>query len=247
MIRAAPAALELYAERTGCGTILQAPKFDVLILNRAFGIGIEPPSSEREIRRTVRRFLDAGTRNFGIQLSPESQPALVVDWVRSCGLQLRDAWAKVYRAAGPAVAADTDLRIDVATEPQAEFFGGLACQGFGMPAVLSPLMSAAVGRPGWRHYIAWSGDETAAVAALFMHGDVGWLGVAATLPPYRRRGAQSALMARRLRDGAASGCRWFVTETSQDRPEKPNSSYRNMKRAGFVDAYHRPNYMLPTV
>lgn len=50
MIRAAPAALELCAERTGDGTILQAPKFDVLILNRAFGIGIESPWSEIEVR-----------------------------------------------------------------------------------------------------------------------------------------------------------------------------------------------------
>jgi len=106
-------------------------------------------------------------------------------------------------------------------------------------------MCATVGRPGWRHYMAWDGDTPAAVAALHVHGQVGWLGVAATLPAMRRRGAQGALMARRIRDGAALGCRWFVTETGQDRPDKPNPSFHNMMRTGFAVAYHRPNFMLP--
>ena len=106
-------------------------------------------------------------------------------------------------------------------------------------------MAETVGRPGWHHYIAWSGGEPGAVAALFVRDSAGWLGVAATLPAFRRRGAQGALMARRVRDAAALGCRWLVTETGQETPEQLNPSYRNMKRAGFADAYHRPNYMLP--
>jgi hypothetical protein len=50
-------------------------------------------------------------------------------------------------------------------------------------------------------------------------------------------------MARRLVDGAEEGCRWFVTETGEDLPERPNSSFRNMVRAGFQIAYKRPNFM----
>jgi hypothetical protein len=34
-----------------------------------------------------------------------------------------------------------------------------------------------------------------------------------------------------------------VTETAQDRRDKPNASFRNMVRAGFIVAYHRPNFM----
>ena len=44
-------------------------------------------------------------------------------------------------------------------------------------------------------------------------------------------------MARRLCDGARLGCEWFVTETGQDRPDKPNPSFHNMLRTGFKVAY----------
>ena len=79
--------------------------------------------------------------------------------------------------------------------------------------------------------------------ALFVKGDVGWLGIASTLPAYRPRGAQGALMARRIRDGADLGCRWLVTETGEDTPHHPNPSYHNMLRTGFSLAYRRPNYI----
>ena len=245
MFSAAPAALGLHARVTPSCTVLQAPGFDVLLLNRVLRVGVDAPLSEREIRHTIERFQKAGTKNFGIQLSPASQPAEIREWLTACGLQIRDAWTKVYRDAESDVVIATDLRIERARERDAELFGTLACQGFGMPAVLRPLMAATVGRPGWHHYIAWSGGEPGAVAALFVRDSAGWLGVAATLPAFRRRGAQGALMARRVRDAAALGCRWVVTETGQETPEQLNPSYRNMKRAGFADAYHRPNYMLP--
>jgi hypothetical protein len=51
-------------------------------------------------------------------------------------------------------------------------------------------------------------------------------------------------MARRIKDGLGQGCKLFVTETSQDRPENPNPSFHNMVRTGFVVAYNRPNYMI---
>ena len=106
-------------------------------------------------------------------------------------------------------------------------------------------MAATIGRTGWHHYMAWDESAPAAVGALFVRDRVGWLGVAATLPVYRRRGAQGAIMTRRLVDGAELGCEWFVTETGKDSPDKPNPSFHNMMHTAFVVAYDRPNYMPP--
>ena len=47
----------------------------------------------------------------------------------------------------------------------------------------------------------------------------------------------------RLRDAAALGCRWAVTETGRDTAEQSNASYRNMRRAGFDLAYLRRDYV----
>jgi GNAT superfamily N-acetyltransferase len=92
---------------------------------------------------------------------------------------------------------------------------------------------------------AWDGETAVAGAALYVLGDAGWLGAASTLPSARGRGAQGALMARRIEDGRAFGCRWFVTETGEETAAHPNPSLRNMMRAGFRVAYHRENFMPP--
>jgi hypothetical protein len=63
-----------------------------------------------------------------------------------------------------------------------------------------------------------------------------------TVPAHRRRGAQGSLLARRLEDGIELGCRWFVTETGAEDPDRPNASLRNMLRVGFEVAYLRRNY-----
>ena len=87
------------------------------------------------------------------------------------------------------------------------------------------------------------GDDLAAVANLFVHGDVATLSGAATLPEFRRRGAQSALMAARIREGAARGCTWLSTETWPESPGNPNPSQHNMRQLGLTELYVRQNWV----
>ena len=70
-----------------------------------------------------------------------------------------------------------------------------------------------------------------------------FLGMGSTLPEHRRKGAQGALMARRIRDAAKLGCEWVCTETGEDTPQRPNPSYHNMIRTGFEFAYLRPTWV----
>ena len=58
------------------------------------------------------------------------------------------------------------------------------------------------------------------------------------------RGAQSALIARRIRDAAAAGCDCLMVETAQEREDYPVPSYHNLLKFGFQVAYMRPNYIL---
>jgi hypothetical protein len=137
----------------------------------------------------------------------------------------------------------TDLEIATVSARDSARFGEVACAGFGIPASAAPALASIVGRPGWFPLLAWDGARPVACAALFVQERIGWLGIAATLPAARRRGAQSALLARRLELGAAAGCRTFTVETAPDTPEKPNPSFHNVVRAGFAVAYERPNYV----
>jgi hypothetical protein len=234
LLRAAPAAWRCSAEQTPAGWCLFAPTLDVLLFNRLIGCGLEAPAPRAELRAALARYRAAGLTHFGVQLCPAARPP---------GLAPRDNWSKVYRAAGDAPAVATDLSIEAIDQRHGASFAAITCTAFGMPRQLEPWIASTIGRPGWHHYLALDGADPVATGALFVYGDIGWLGIAGTLPSARRRGAQGALMVRRLKDGQRLGCRWFVTETGQETPERPNPSFHNMLRVGFTVAYHRPNYL----
>jgi N-acetylglutamate synthase-like GNAT family acetyltransferase len=67
---------------------------------------------------------------------------------------------------------------------------------------------------------------------LYDHGGVAELGGASTLAAFRRRGVQSALVARRLADAYALGCDSAMVVTAPGA-----TSQRNLQRLGFVVAY----------
>jgi hypothetical protein len=243
LAEAAPRALGLAAVRTAACTALFAPGSDLLLFNRALGLGLGTPVDESTIRGLVDSYRARVVRRFALQVSPHARPPELVGWMRAAGLVAGDAWIKATRPAGPAAAPPTELRIDLVSSAQAQRFGEVACAGFGLPSGLASALAALVGRAGWHPILAWSGETPVASAALFVHDAVGWLGIAATLPGSRRLGAQGALLARRLEEGARLGCGQFVSETGDDRPERPNASWRNLERAGFALAYRRTNFV----
>ena len=242
-LRVAPPEWRCSAERTELGWCLFAPTLDFVLFNRIVGCGLGSPATRSGLHDALARYRAAGLRRFGVQLAPAGEPAELSQWLAEEGLTKGDNWAKVYRGNGVVTEVQTDLRIEPASKRDANAVGTIASDAFAMPVQLAPWIASLVGRPNWYHYLAWDGSTPVAVAALFVHGEVGWLGIAGTLATARRRGAQSALMARRISDGISLGCRWFVTETGEDLPTKPNPSFHNMLRAGFKVAYQRPNYL----
>jgi ribosomal protein S18 acetylase RimI-like enzyme len=77
-------------------------------------------------------------------------------------------------------------------------------------------------------------DAAAGGGALRIDGDIAQLCGASTLPRFRRRGIQTALLRRRLADARAQGC-VLATVTTQ-----PGSkSNHNAQRQGFELLYPR--------
>jgi hypothetical protein len=153
---------------------------------------------------------------------------------------------KVYCRAGAtrALTADPLLSVKEIGPDDAQTFEDIVATPLGVPEGLGPHMRSTVGLPGWRFYLVYDGDRPIAGAALYVRGRMAWCGLGATIESDRRRGAQSALFARRLYDAAKDGCEWVTAETLAETADQPNQSYRNMSRAGFVSLYDRPNYLL---
>jgi GNAT superfamily N-acetyltransferase len=96
--------------------------------------------------------------------------------------------------------------------------------------------------PCFHPFAAWDGDEIVATANLFIHGEIGSLNTAATLPSHRNRGAQSALIAARAKEAANAGCRWLCAETGRPADGEINPSLNNLASAGLRPLYYRQNW-----
>jgi hypothetical protein len=81
---------------------------------------------------------------------------------------------------------------------------------------------------------------------MFARGDTAWLGIGGTLTTHRRCRVRDAIMAKHIRDAAASRCDWVMTETDEDAPMRPNSSFHNMTRTGFLLAQQQRNNVFKT-
>jgi hypothetical protein len=228
-------------ETVGAAKALILKQLPILLFNRVIGLGIAQPATEQDVDQICNLYGGLGLRT-GVQLAPTAQPPQLGEWLEKLGVNRTDTWGKLYRGTEPAAPVDTALRVEQIGEERAEEFGKIVAAAFRMPEPIDRWIAASIGRAGWHHYMALDGEKGVGVAALFVKDGVGSLGIAGTLPESRGKGAQSALIARRINDSIASGCRWLVVEADVDTPERPNPSYRNLLRFGFKLAYERQNY-----
>jgi GNAT superfamily N-acetyltransferase len=86
---------------------------------------------------------------------------------------------------------------------------------------------------GWRCYVADIDGRAVAYGALHIASNgVGVCAAAATLPQYRGRGCQTALLTRRIQEAGQSGCELMAIQASPG-----SGSQRNMQRLGLQLAW----------
>jgi GNAT superfamily N-acetyltransferase len=167
--------------------------------------------------------------------------------LRERGYMLGYAWMKFVRDAAPSAEPDPSgvEVVELGGDPgDGALLGRIVSAGFGLPSWMGELFEGVCGADGWRCYAALLDGEPVAAATLRVDGAVAECGAAATLDAARGRGCQTALLRRRIRDAAAVGCRTLFVETGVRTDERPSASYRNILRAGFREAYARPNWVV---
>ena len=108
---------------------------------------------------------------------------------------------------------------------------------------LADMLTAGVACPNFRPFAAWDGDEIVATANLYINGAMASLNTTSTLASHRNRGAQSALIAARVKEAAAAGCRWLCAEVGRPENGEKNQSSNNLIRAGLRPLYDRRNWI----
>jgi GNAT superfamily N-acetyltransferase len=248
MYDAAPVAFRdavgLRQTRVGAALALSAAKIPDTQFNRAFGFGADSPSSPEELDAAIDDMRTFAGPRWWLQPSPLVRE--LAGWIEARGFKKAPRpWAKMARRAAPPAKAETQYVIEEIGAGDSDAFASIICAGFGAPPAMAVWFKSLIGRTSWRFYLARDGQNPVAGAAMWSDGDAAWLGIAATDPAARNRGAQGALMARRIDDAIAARCRVIVTETGQKQSGAPNPSYDNMIRHGFSVVHLRDNYAPP--
>ncbi|WP_099520262.1 GNAT family N-acetyltransferase [Paenibacillus sp. BIHB 4019] len=127
------------------------------------------------------------------------------------------------------------------SEHEVELYAELHALGSGLPISgknhIADNNRMLFSREGWQFYAAEIDHIAVGVGVVHIHEQIASLTFAATLPEYRMRGVQAALIAARLRAAAQAGCSLIVGQAAYC-----SSSQRNMERAGMRLCYTRSTW-----
>lgn len=211
-------------------------------LNRITGYGMKGPVSCEELAVAEDLFKKNGVAEMGVNVCPLADPSafqalasrgfVVENFINSYTRHLTDEDLKEVDLAGVEI-------IRVPAERASEFpqwsVGGYK-DGGRLELLLDTLARIAVLREDTSIYFAVVDGKVAASAGMALidtsKGGVAHLYIDSTLPEYRGRGLQIALLKTRLADARKAG---YDLGSVQARPG--NGSCRNIERAGFSLAY----------
>jgi hypothetical protein len=230
------------------GPVLAASCADLVsvpMLNLVLGAGERGGTSDGHLAAAI-DWIEREDVEYYVPLSPGLPEAEVAEtWLSSNGFSRGYSWMKFVRTPGDAHELrepNNDVVVREIGADEGDVFGFIVQQGFGLPDWATCL---AAGFPSDEHarcYLAEVGGEPVACGATHIVDGVAEFGLAATLEAARGKGCQQALLARRIADADAMGCTLSFVETGERTTDRPSASYRNILRAGFSEAYLRPNW-----
>jgi GNAT superfamily N-acetyltransferase len=241
--------LGIAAAEIAGGVVLAVREDPSQYWSRAYCLGLDEPVTDAVVGQVIDFYLDNGNKMAVLGIAPSALPA---DWAEICarrGLVEGSSWHKLVRDVdGELPIAESSLRIAPVPVEDGLVWSRTSLRGFGMPEELAPMLSNALAEPGVTTFGAYDDAELVGAGTLnvvdVLGGQrVGQLAAGFTLSDHQGRGAQSALIAWRMRAAAQAGCGLLVAETGDELPGEHNTSLHNLLRSGFRVLYKRSNWI----
>jgi len=220
------------------------------MVNGSFGLGMNGPVEREEVAALIAFFEERGAP-ARIDVCPYTDSSLL-RWLAGYGFVATAFETVLYQTFEVAeavqdaasIADEGPVRVALATtDEERELWASLEARGFTDDAAdeAGMMLARAIAlRSDVLHFIGCVGDEPAGTGMLFMRDGLAMFNGDSTLPAWRGRGVQTALLAHRIRYAREAGCDLGVIEAS------PGSiSERNQQRAGFAVAYTRVSLEKP--
>jgi len=209
-------------------------------LTQTFGLGLFAPPSEAELTAIEEFFAKRGAEVLH-EVSPLAGPA-VLALLPSRGYVPIEQTTVMHRSLGPdmlpAIDHERAVRTRIVGPMELEAWADVSARGWGESPELAAFMrdfgTVTARSRGVTCFAAEIDGRTVGTGAMAMHGSVALLAGASTVPEYRGRGAQLALLATRLRHAADHGCDLAMMGAAPG-----STSQTNAERQGFRIAYTR--------
>jgi len=208
-------------------------------ITQTFGLGLFDGASEADVARIEDFFNERGAPAHH-EVSPVAGLPIVT-LLTGRGYEPFEFTSVLYRPIGERnldAPANPSLRVRAVVEGETELWARTAAEGWretaGAGDVMLTMGRVFAATSGSRLYVAELDGRAVAAAAMHLHEGVALMAGASTIPAARGRGAQLALLERRLGDAFADGCDIAMMGAL------PGSiSQRNAERHGFRIAYTR--------
>lgn len=136
----------------------------------------------------------------------------------------------------PMVKGGSATQIEEISLENFDLFGEIYTKGFGMPVAFKDFVTAnnrvLAESDNWTFYLARVDGEPAGIAVLFRNNGVATLAASATVPDYRNKGVQTALIQKRIQTAIDEDCQYIIGQAAFG-----SVSQKNMERAGLKVAY----------
>ena len=212
-------------------------------VTQSFGLGVFAAPTPADMDALEQFFTTRGAEVHH-EVSPLADPA-TLPLLTSRGYRPIELTSVMHQPMGPRGAASTatDIRARPITKGEESVWAETSARGWSEYPEVTDFMRdfgrVSAHARGTRCFLAERRGVPIAAAALTMHGGVALLAGASTVPEWRGRGAQAALLAARLGFAADQGC-----DLAMMGAQPGSGSQRNAERQGFRIAYTRIKWQL---
>jgi GNAT superfamily N-acetyltransferase len=214
-------------------------------ITQAFCIGLHGPVSDEEMDR-LEAFFDSRGAACNVEHCPHADGSVARHYARR-GYHPIEFSNTLFRQLSPREVLPP-LPDGVEVRPvglaETDLWAETVCRGFSADYPVTPELLETVScfaqNPATACFLAFVREKPAGGAAVCLHEGVGVVNGASTLPEFRKRGVQRALLLARLTHAIENGCDLAMTNT-----QPGTGSQRNVERIGFRVAHSRTKFHLP--
>lgn len=214
-------------------------------ITQAVGLGLSGPVSEEEFDQ-LEGFYKSRQEPVRVETCPLADASLIEQFGRRgyCVTEFSNVMARLISEKDAAQGwpePAPGITIERAGREQIDLWTLTVAQGFSenapVPQELLEVMRMFAQTPGAECYLALVEGKVAGGGTLAIRDGVAGLFGASTLPDFRKRGVQTALLHARLARAAEAGCKIAACIALPG-----SSSQRNMTRRGFLTLYTRVKF-----